>query len=86
MVSRLRADASARKTDLFLREVASKIRAATAAAAEARTRYDLMGNLDIAALLRARHELHSWTVRRQVLVECWELASGAIWDSGMQKQ
>lgn len=82
VVNRLRANVNARKIEMLLRELSLKIRTATLTADDLRSRYAQMDNADIGALFRARQELLTWTVRRQVLIECWEMAGGTVWDSG----
>lgn len=82
VVTKLRAQVEARRFADVVRELAIKIQAAARSAHHARLAYGLSDKEDIPELISARQEVMNWTVRRQVLVECWELATGKVWASG----
>lgn len=86
VVAEIRASANARKVEFLLRDLKLKIKTATEARFAARTRYDLVDTFDLAALLSAREDVMRWAVRRQTLIECWEVASGAVWASGIKDE
>lgn len=86
VVARLKADVDRLDQAARLRELGGKIREATRAASDLRRRYELLGNTDIPELIKARQDLLGWTVRRQVLIECWELLTGKVWVSGLKSE
>ena len=78
-ITKLRAAENARKVSDLLRGWAVKIRAAEKGLAEARRVYGLLDKEDVPALIQARQKVLVLTVRRQVLIECWEEAAGSVW-------
>lgn len=85
VVARLKAERENRKVADLTREFAGRIATATKRWLEARKVYDLHSKEDIPELIGAASEVLKWHVRRQTLIECWELATGKVWAMGTFK-
>lgn len=83
-IVKLRAAENARRVTDLTRVFAVKIRSAQTGVDQARRTYELILKEDVPALIKARQDVLSAAVRRQVLIECWEEVTGQVWVSGVK--
>lgn len=85
IVNRLKQEREKRRVDELTRQVAGRISSASKKLHEARQTFELLTKDEIMGLIKTRQEILNWLVRRQTLIEVWELATGKVWDTSAFK-